>query len=464
MYIDDFNAVRAGLIPYTIKNGKLVMLFMKPSDPAYGGSQFQIAKGHQEEGEDLAVTAMREASEELGISDDNIEKPLMFVGIVGTIHVYAGRIINPKQLSAVTFETGARKWLTPEQFASEGRGIHKAVVQLAADKISKLDEGMNLYKLSATPEELPGFDKQDEIPALMWDKCTTYPRALKKREALWAQDPQTAYKYARRVLKTRFPAGENAIASDPALSELYARYVIKGRWPKGEPAIVKDPICCYDYVHDILGVACKSNLVAQRYLRSIQKWYDPISSLFIKKQIDEAVEPFRSIRPGSKYEKRIVYPGDIKEVPPKVPRTKMSPEEKAAKVAERKKKRDTELWRVWYIVQDGVSNAIPDGDPIEYIRPRICKMYGFGRDEWPEKLMKILDTAARHCSDSRSYNDYLADAWDNYNENDFEEPQVMDLYKLTDKPEELPGYEERDEIMKAMKPFSTRVPPANPWR
>ena len=63
---------RAGLIPVHISNGEISMLFMKPSDPMYGGSDYQIAKGRIEDGEEPYETAVREAEEELGLNPDNM--------------------------------------------------------------------------------------------------------------------------------------------------------------------------------------------------------------------------------------------------------------------------------------------------------------------------------------------------------------------------------------------------------
>ena len=59
-------------------------------------------------------------------------------------------------------------------------------------------------------------------------------------EPLIAQNPNTAYSYARKILRGRFPAGEPAIATDARCSRLYALYVIRGVFPLGEAAIATD--------------------------------------------------------------------------------------------------------------------------------------------------------------------------------------------------------------------------------
>ena len=64
---------RFGLIPWTVYHDSIIMMFMMPSDPKFGGSNYQIAKGRKESGETDLEAAIREASEELGLKPSNIE-------------------------------------------------------------------------------------------------------------------------------------------------------------------------------------------------------------------------------------------------------------------------------------------------------------------------------------------------------------------------------------------------------
>ena len=58
---------RAGLIPYhTDENGVTRIALMIPSDPRYGGSSPQIAKGGVDPGDTRKSTAQKEGEEELG--------------------------------------------------------------------------------------------------------------------------------------------------------------------------------------------------------------------------------------------------------------------------------------------------------------------------------------------------------------------------------------------------------------
>jgi hypothetical protein len=54
--------------------------------------------------------------------------------------------------------------------------------------------------------------------------------------------PYWAYWYATRVLKGRFPAGEEAIAKSAYWSCLYAEERLKGPFPLGEPAILPSEV------------------------------------------------------------------------------------------------------------------------------------------------------------------------------------------------------------------------------
>jgi len=130
---------KAGVIPYYInEEGKPVMMFMVPSNPKYGGSQFQIAKGRVEPGENLQQGAVREAEEELGLIESNIKqiKSLGTSTLTGLdetylLTVFIAEIKNPTHFGQPHYETGKREWLTLEQFRSVGRANQLPVVTKA---------------------------------------------------------------------------------------------------------------------------------------------------------------------------------------------------------------------------------------------------------------------------------------------------------------------------------------------
>lgn len=136
---------KAGIIPYFVnKEGVARMLFMIPSNPAYGGSHPQIAKGSIDPGEDTATAAMREGMEELGLQHSNI----VAVRSVGTeritgldetysLSLFAAKVKNPGQFSQPHYETGKRVWLSAEEFSKVGRKSQAALVKKAYDIIQQ---------------------------------------------------------------------------------------------------------------------------------------------------------------------------------------------------------------------------------------------------------------------------------------------------------------------------------------
>jgi 8-oxo-dGTP pyrophosphatase MutT (NUDIX family) len=130
---------RGGVIPYFIENGTIQMMFMRPSDPTYGGKRYQIAKGKIEKGETPEEGAFREASEELGLFKPNIVRSES-LGQFGTVHMFLAKIKDPNMFGDTTDETGAVIWWSPEEFQSNGRDWQKPIVKAAVRKINKLED------------------------------------------------------------------------------------------------------------------------------------------------------------------------------------------------------------------------------------------------------------------------------------------------------------------------------------
>lgn len=128
---------RAGVIPYYIKDNNIEMLFMKPSDPKFGGSDFQIAKGKKEDGESDEDAAFREASEELGLFKGNIIDKHDLGNFLGRTRIYIAEIKDKDMFGDPHFETGEVKWMTPEEFDKEGRTLHRPIVKAATRWINK---------------------------------------------------------------------------------------------------------------------------------------------------------------------------------------------------------------------------------------------------------------------------------------------------------------------------------------
>jgi len=132
---------RAGLIPYIIEDGKIQMLFMKPSDAKFGGNKYQVAKGKREEGESDMDAAVREGGEELGFTRLNSSGKVTSLGnFLGRTFVYIVKVKSKNLFTGTDFETGSTKWMTEADFLTNGRDLHKHVVKSAQRLIVKLED------------------------------------------------------------------------------------------------------------------------------------------------------------------------------------------------------------------------------------------------------------------------------------------------------------------------------------
>ena len=114
--------IRAGIIPFFINGKKLEMLFMKPSDPKYGGTQWQIAKGEIDEGESPIKAAFREANEELGLLKSNVDKTFNVGNFYNNaFHLFAVTVKSKKKFAKFGEETGAVRWMNWGEIYTEGR-------------------------------------------------------------------------------------------------------------------------------------------------------------------------------------------------------------------------------------------------------------------------------------------------------------------------------------------------------
>lgn len=128
---------RAGVIPYYIKNKKVLMMFMKPGDPEFGGDVFQIAKGKYEEGESSRTAAFREGHEELGLKLENVALIYELGTFLGYTTIFLAQVMDPDDFDDFHFETAETKWLTAEEFAKVGRDLHKPIVRKAVEFIKQ---------------------------------------------------------------------------------------------------------------------------------------------------------------------------------------------------------------------------------------------------------------------------------------------------------------------------------------
>ena len=135
---------RSGLVPYVIKDYQIYFLCMVPSDPKYGTSSPQIAKGKIDEGESPTEAAVREAREELGIKEELLDD-ITFLGdfhILGknfqyNLSVYYAKYGNYNELNEPVYETKEVLWMTNELFQEKGRYIHKDIMQKIFELVNR---------------------------------------------------------------------------------------------------------------------------------------------------------------------------------------------------------------------------------------------------------------------------------------------------------------------------------------
>ena len=111
---------KAGAIIFT-RNPKPLVLLIKSSNPAFGGTAWQLPKGQIDPGETPDQAGYREAKEEAGLMDSDVLKVIdlgtfTLKGMMETygIHFQAVETHKPKVSGTYHFETGETKWFTVE--------------------------------------------------------------------------------------------------------------------------------------------------------------------------------------------------------------------------------------------------------------------------------------------------------------------------------------------------------------
>jgi hypothetical protein len=117
---------RCGIVPFTIDHNKILMMFMTPSDPKYGGDKPQIAKGQIDNTDvDPLDEAIREGEEELGLKSSNfVSKPVYFKKYKwgkGLLSMYIVEINDMNDFNEPHYETGNVSWLTKKEYDQQGR-------------------------------------------------------------------------------------------------------------------------------------------------------------------------------------------------------------------------------------------------------------------------------------------------------------------------------------------------------
>lgn len=130
--------IKAGMIPFIVKDGEIKMLFQVSSDPDFGGPDPMISKGGVDEGETIYVTAVREASEELGLEWENIKtlEHWWTSKMYGyELNIFVSEVKDPEALIDPHYETKEVQWLTVKEFEQVGRKDHLFIVKYFDKKI-----------------------------------------------------------------------------------------------------------------------------------------------------------------------------------------------------------------------------------------------------------------------------------------------------------------------------------------
>lgn len=149
---------RAGGVPYFIdSDGNVEMMFMIPSTTEYNNSQPdlkmpQIAKGRIEKLEPPLIAAIRECAEELGIREDNILRTINIDVVLGRTYMFAFQVANKENFDDFNCETESVHWMTYDQFMTDGRELHKSVVDTLYNKMIE-------HYFEDLSEMLPEFDE-----------------------------------------------------------------------------------------------------------------------------------------------------------------------------------------------------------------------------------------------------------------------------------------------------------------
>ena len=136
-------AEKAALIPYYRYGDDIKMLFMKPSNPKFGGHNFQICKGIIDPGYTSEQTAIKECIEELGVTENNLANlQYLFYDILNyqdgrssVIYVYTAEVIDLNKLVPFHYETGSIRWMDIKEVNEHLRFIQRSLVYKAYNRI-----------------------------------------------------------------------------------------------------------------------------------------------------------------------------------------------------------------------------------------------------------------------------------------------------------------------------------------
>jgi len=162
---------------------------------------------------------------------------------------------------------------------------------------------------------------------------------------------------------------------------------------------------------------------SREYDERVQKTADELAKMFpkgiTKKEfdlnIDKAGAATKSfeIRGSSKAKKDF-----IKDVSSKIKFARDN-----SKVQAKKVNRDKMLADVMDMIHDAISNSMPDGDPYDYLMPRLRRKYNIR----PDDVHAILSAAVKKHENVKDFNAYLEMIWDEWGSGNLGGPKIKNF-------------------------------------
>jgi len=270
----NYNREKGGILPFYISNGNIEIMLIKPSNPAYGGSDYQMAKGRQDTGENIETTAKREGKEELGLKFSNVED-FFFVDsdIIKDykLTIYAVKVKNKDDFNKTDKEIKTRSWLNLKNIKirrEQKRLLDKILktIQLKYKninewKVNKSYSGRSMIKPNSTIlwQYIPSKGLVYTLP-----DGTTYVNNKKIGKMVRSDDPKATHK--KQLASFYSELGFKDKDKRQYIEDIYETFV-RGR-------IVDKNI--YVYSSDYVGIEAK------KYNRTVDKTID-----MIYKYVDE---------------------------------------------------------------------------------------------------------------------------------------------------------------------------------
>lgn len=162
---------RAGVYPiYFDDEGKIHVKLFIPSDPKFGGSNMQMAKGGIDDGERSYDAALREGHEEIGLKRNNIKSMKLLTDTQMTgknahykIYVFVAEVIDPYDFDPMGFEASWTGWVELNEAIAKGRANQQQFLQELKRQYSR---GLDVTEDSELKNTVRAADLENRIKGL----------------------------------------------------------------------------------------------------------------------------------------------------------------------------------------------------------------------------------------------------------------------------------------------------------